>query len=152
VVLPIFSADLDAAQLAAMNRRLERFSDAMGNPTPANREASIALYGWTIRNFDRQGGLQGGWAPLSPRTVREKSRIGKQVPLVRSGHLRAGFVPFHSRDNAGVGNEVEYSKYHHFGTSRLPRRELLPRRGVVLEIGLRVYGQYVEREARRANG
>lgn len=148
---PVVSAQLDEQQLRAMNRKLERFAESIARPIEANRQASIALYGWTIRNFDRQGALQGGWAPLKPRTVREKARIGKQVPLVRGGHMRSGFTQFYSEENAGVGNEVSYSKHHHFGTSKMARRELLPRRDVVLQIGLKVYGAYVQRQVARAN-
>jgi phage gpG-like protein len=148
---PVISAQVDEAQLRAMNRKLERFAESIERPIEANRQASIALYGWTIRNFDRQGALQGGWAPLKPRTVKEKARIGKQVPLVRSGHMRSGFTQFYSDENAGVGNEVSYSKYHHFGTSKMARRELLPRRDVVLQIGLKVYDAYVKRQVARAN-
>lgn len=151
-VIPVPTVSLNEAQLAAATRRLEAFARAMGDMTPANREASIALYGFTLRNFDRQGGLQGGWAPLAESTIRQKQRIGKEQPLVRTGHMRAGFTSFYSRDNAGVGNEVTYSRYHHEGTSRLPKRELLPSRENVLQIGLKVYGQYVAREARKANG
>lgn len=149
---PFATVKLNEAQLAAANRRLEQFANAMADVTPANREASIALYGFTLRNFDRQGALQGGWKPLAPSTVRQKQRIGKEVPLVRTGHLRAGFTSFYSRDNAGVGNEVSYSRFHHEGTGRMPQRELLPTRENVLQIGLKVYGQYVAREARKANG
>lgn len=143
---------VNEAQLAAVNRRLERLAAAIQRPTEANREASIALYGFTLRNFDRQGQMQGGWKPLAPSTIRQKQRIGKEQPLVRSGHMRAGFTSFYSSENAGVGNEVEYSRYHHEGTDRLPQRELLPNRENTLKIGLKVYGQYVEREARKANG
>lgn len=153
MIAPVVSAKLDEAQQAAMNRKLERFADSIKHPIEANRQASIALYGWTIRNFDRQGSLQGGWAALHPSTVKQKARIGKQVPLVRSGHMRSGFTQFYSDENAGVGNEVEYSKYHHFGVPRrnLPRRELLPRRDVVLQIGLKVYDAYVVRQVAKAN-
>lgn len=133
------------------NARLERFAAAMRDPTPANRQASIALYGWTLRNFDRQGGIGVPWAPLHPKTVRQKQKIGKEQPLVRTGQLRANFTQGYSRDNAFVGNKISYSKFHHEGTSRLPQRELLPRREVVLDIGLKVYGQYVAREAAKAN-
>lgn len=149
---PLVSVRLNEQKLARLNLRLEKFARAISDLTPANREASIALYGFTIRNFDSQGGLQGGWSPLAERTVREKTRIGKEVPLVRTGALRSGFTSFYSRDNAGVGNELEYSKFHHFGTQRLPQRELLPNRENVLKIGIKVYGQYIEREARAANG
>lgn len=149
---PLVSAKLNEVQIAAMNRRLERFADAMDDHTPANREASIAMLGFTYRNFDRQGALQGGWKPLAESTVRQKQRIGKEQPLVRTGHMRSGFTSFYSRDNAGVGNEVSYSRHHHEGNGRLPQRELLPNRENVLKIGLKVYGQYVAREARKANG
>jgi phage gpG-like protein len=149
---PLVSAKVNEVQLAAMNRRLEQFAGAMRDVTPANREASIALYGFTLRNFDRQGALQGGWAQLAESTVRQKQRIGKEVPLVRTGALRSGFTSFYSRDNAGVGNELSYSRFHHEGTSRIPQRTLLPDRENVLRIGLAVYGQYVAREARKANG
>lgn len=144
--------EVNEAQRRAVERRLEQFARAMENPIEANREASIALYGFTIRNFQQQGALQGGWQPLAPSTIRQKQRIGKEQPLVRSGHMRAGFTSFYSRDNAGVGNEVSYSRFHHEGTSRLPQRELLPRRDAVLQIGINVYGKYVERKVREANG
>lgn len=152
MIMPVPTVALNDAQLAAAQRRLDGFARAMADQTPANREASIAMYGFTLRNFDRQGGLQGGWAPLADSTIRQKQRIGKEQPLVRSGHMRAGFTSFYSSENAGVGNEVTYSKFHHEGTSRMPRRELLPTRENVLQIGLKVYGQYVAREARKANG
>lgn len=148
---PFLSAEINQQKLRELNRRLDRFAVAMGDTTPANREASIALYGWTIRNFDRQGGLQGGWAPLAASTVREKQRIGKQQMLVRTGQLRQSFSGFFSRENAGVGTPIIYSRFHHEGAGRMPQRELLPRQDVVLQIGIRVYGQYVARKAREAN-
>ena len=144
-------AEVNERQLAAMNRKLERFARAMQDPTPANRQASIALYGWTLRNFNAKGTMQGGWAPLHPRTVKHKARIGKEQMLVRTGALRANFTQFYSADNAGVGNELSYSKYHHFGTSRMPQRRLLPDRRNVLKIGLKVYGLYVKRQSQVAN-
>lgn len=145
------AVEVNERQLAATNRKLERFARAMQDPTPANRQASIALYGWTLRNFNAKGAMQGGWVPLHPRTVKQKARIGKEQMLVRSGALRSNFTQFYSADNAGVGNELSYSKYHHFGTSRLPQRKLLPDRRHVLEIGLKVYGLYVKRQSQVAN-
>lgn len=148
---PVMSIEVNEDQLRTMNRRLESFAQSIAKPIEANRQASIALYGWTVRNFDKQGGLQGGWAPLRPRTIKQKAKIGKEVPLVRTGHMRSGFTQFYSDDNAGVGNEVEYSKFHHGGTANIPRRELLPRRDVVLQIGLKVYGAYVARQVAKVN-
>lgn len=147
----VVSVEMNQEQLQSLNRRLERFSESIERPIEANREASIALYGWTLRNFNRQGAFQGGWAPLAERTIQQKARIGKEVPLVRSGALRSGFTQFYTAENAGVGNEVRYSRYHHEGAENLPQRELLPRRDVVLQIGVRVYEAYVARQVARAN-
>lgn len=147
----VVSIEMDEEQLRSLNHRLERFADSIERPIEANRQASIALYGWTLRNFNQRGTLQGGWAPLAPRTIVQKARIRKEVPLVRSGAMRSGFTQFYSNDNAGVGNEVRYSRFHHEGTEHIPRRELLPRRDVVLRIGIRVYEAYIARQVARAN-
>lgn len=144
-------AGINQQQLAAMERKLERFARAIARPTEANREASVALYGFVARNFQREGSLVGGWAPLAPATVRQKARIGKERMLVRSGALKGSFVPFHSDVQAGVGSELEYSKYQHDGTATIPPRQLLPNREQTLDIGLRVYGQFVERKVAEAN-
>jgi phage gpG-like protein len=135
----------------AFERKLRKFEGRLRDRTPANRQVSVQMYAWTIRNFDREGALLGGWSPLAPKTVREKSRIGKQKMLVRTGALRNSLVPFYSNDNAGIGSELEYSEYHQKGTDDLPKREMLPTREVVQEIGLKVYNAYVARATREAN-
>lgn len=140
------------ADIARLNRKLERFAKEVREPTAANREASIALYGRVIRNFDQQGALFGRWVPLAIATVKEKQRIGKEQPLVRTGQMRQGFVPFYSADNAGVRNEVEHAYYHQHGTSRgLPARNMLPDRKTVIDIGVKIYTRHVERQTRQAN-
>lgn len=149
----MISAELNQQDLQRFNRKLDRLASKLHNPTQANRAASIALYGAVIRNFDNQNRAYGGWVPLSPRTVKEKLRIGKEVPLVRSGHLRQGFVPFYSADNAGVRNAVEYASVHHEGypPKNIPRRPLFPPRQAVLEVGMKVYGLYVEQQVKEAS-
>lgn len=146
------SAGVNQRNVRAFEKRLERFLGEMANPTTANRQASVQLYGWCIRNFDTEGGLVGGWVGLAPATIHQKERLGKEKMLVRTGTLRSGFEGFYSRENAGVRNDTEYAVFHHEGTRNMPRRELLPRRSVVLQICLEVYGNYVARAAKRANG
>lgn len=147
----MIEASVNQKQIEAMERKLERFARAIARPREANREASIALYGFVARNFQREGALVGGWAPLAPATAREKAKIGKERMLVRSGALKGSFVPFYSDVQAGVGSELEYSLYHHEGTDTIPARQLLPDRRQVLNIGLKVYGQYVARKVAEAN-
>lgn len=141
------------ADIARLERKLDSFARAVRHPTQANREASIALYGVTIRNFDKQGADFGAWAPLAAITIAEKARIGKEVPLVRTGHLRMGFTPFYSDDNAGVRNAVEYAAAQHEGvpSRNLPARNLLPTRPAVLDIGIKIYGRWIEKQAKAAN-
>lgn len=146
------SAQVNQRNVRAFEKRLERFLGEMANPTTANRQASIQLYGWCIRNFDSEGAFVGKWAELADSTIREKRRLGKEKMLVRTGELRAGFDAFYTRENAGVGNDVPHAIFHEEGTNTTPRRQLLPSRSTVLEIGLQVYGNYVARAAKRANG
>lgn len=141
------------SQIAAVNAKLEKLYGKLARPIVANKAASIALYGQVIRNFDADGAMYGLWAALAPATVRQKERIGKEKMLVRTGHLRAGFVPFHDDHNAGVRNEVEYAAAHQFGVPErnLPARNMLPPRDAVLETGIKVYQFYVAQAAREAN-
>lgn len=149
----MISATISGRSIQQVTRRLDRLQAAMEDTTQPNRQASIAMYGWLIRNYDREGALIGGWAPLAPRTVAEKKEIGKERMLVRSGALRQSYVPFHTKENAGVGSELSYSKPHQEGNParNLPARPMLPPRDVVLDIGIRVYGDYVRREVKKAN-
>jgi len=149
----VIDATISGKSIQEVNRRLDRFQAAMEDTTQPNRQASIAMYGWLIRNYDREGALIGGWAPLHPKTVAEKKELGKERMLVRSGALRQSYVPFYTKENAGVGSELIYSKPHQEGNParNLPARPMLPSREVVLDIGIRVYGDYVRRQVKVAN-
>jgi phage gpG-like protein len=148
----VISAQVNQRQIAALEKKLDRFGAAMRNATPANRRASIALYRWVIDNFDSQGSSlrSGPWPPLAESTVREKARIGKNQMLVRSGELRSSFSSFYSRTNAGVRNTAAHAEFHEHGTAKMPQRKLFPERQTTLEIALKVYGAYVEDLARKA--
>jgi phage gpG-like protein len=150
----MITAAINGKNIQDVIRRLNGFQAAMADATLPNRQASIAMYGWLIRNYDREGAAIGGWAPLSPKTIAEKKKIGKEKMLVRTGALRQSFLPFHSKENAGVGSDIVYSERHEKGdpSSNLPARPMLPPREVVLDIGLKVYSLYVAREAKKANG
>lgn len=129
--------------LAEKEAQFKRVASAVQNRQPANRRASVALYGWIIRDYDQEGGLIGGWAPLAPATVKEKARIGKEKMLVRTGRLRNSFRSFYDNDVAGAGSDVTYSEFHEEGTARIPKRSMLPPRDVALDIGIKVYDHYI---------
>jgi phage gpG-like protein len=131
---------------------LAKFADKLANPLIANKAVAVQLYSWTIRNFDAEGAEQSPpWPRLAERTIERKRRIGKERMLVISGQLRASLLPFWTRENAGIGSQLSYARYHEEGTATLPQRKLLPTRELVSSTGLRIYNHYVGTAARQAN-
>ncbi len=130
---------------------LSRAASKLRDRRIPNRAIGVKLHQWFTDNFDRDGGKVGGWPPLAASTIARKKRFGKEKMLVISGRLKNSFVQFSDNDRVGIGSEVPYSKFHQEGTKRLPRRELLPRRADVEDIGLKVYNFYVSRIAAEAN-
>jgi phage gpG-like protein len=94
-----------ASQVLKAKEKLQNFE------TP-NRLLSIALYSWTIRNFNTQGRTGGAtaWAPLAESTIRRKKKLGKTQPLVITGNLRQSFAPFYDSKIAGVGAQASAFK------------------------------------------
>lgn len=143
--------------------QLKRASEIVGGTEGANRRISVALYGWTLRNFNSQGrGVSGGqpWAPLAPSTIRRKKRMGKSQPLVISGNLRQSFNPFYDERYAGVGAQAsafagargDYALYLHEGTVNMPARNLLPTENVATMVARSVYGSIVASASRVGGG
>lgn len=147
-------ATSETERIRRLTQRLDRLTLRLKNPEQANREASIQLYGFVIKNFQQEGGLVGGWAPLAPATVKQKAKIGKELILVRTGQLKASFVPFHDVANAGVGTNLPYAVDHEKGVKsrNLPARHMLPPQKVATEIGIKVYNAFIKRELQEASG
>jgi hypothetical protein len=143
--------DVEAKELKKLEAKLDNFLEKIRRPEQANREASIQLYQFVIKNIDTGGRLVGGWAPLAPATIREKQRIGKEKPLIRTGQLRNSFVPFSSVDNGGVKSDLDYAADHEEGRPErnLPQRKLLPTQTQASKIGVKVYRDFIRREAMR---
>lgn len=143
--------------------QLKRASELVADTSIPNRQISVALYGWTLRNFNSQGrGADGGqpWAPLAPSTVKRKRKLGKSQPLVISGNLRQSFNPFYDQRYAGVGAQAsafagargDYALYLHEGTVNMPSRNLLPTPEVATLVAQKVYGAIVASAVRTMGG
>lgn len=132
------------------------FSDAY-DTVRANRQVSVYLYGWVIRNFNSGGRLQTPvWKPLAESTRQQKARQGYSLqPLLRTGHLRQSFAPFADAQVAGVGARasfgVDYAQVHQEGGGRVPQRDMLPPRDDALRYAVKVYQLQIE-TARRGAG
>jgi phage gpG-like protein len=136
---------------AALNT-LQRMVVATNDRRTPNRQLSVQLYGWVLRNFQQGGSLQSPvWRPLVASTLKQKQRKGySSKPLERSGHLRQSFRSFYDNEQAGVGSEVPYSQYHETGTRTLPQRAMLPSQQVALDYAIKVYDRWIAGIARSA--
>lgn len=123
-----------------------------------NRKIAIELYGWVIRNFDAEGGMQSPpWLPLKASTLKQKARLGfSPKPLIRTGHLRQSFAPFSTAAEAGVGAKasagVDYAEVHEEGTKdgHIPARPMLPTQQFALDTAVKIYGLEIAQLRRTA--
>lgn len=135
--------------LERLERKLMRLRAGVSDPTQANRQVSIALQAFVIRNFQLEGRLvAGGWAPLAPATIKEKRRIGKEKKLVRTGDLKNSFTPFFDKTTAGVGSDLSYAASHQFGLPErnLPARSMIPSPKQTAEISIKIYEQFIVKQ------
>lgn len=106
---------------------------------------SILALNWINKNFQSEGGMVGGWAPLSPNTLAGRgasyaeNEFGRLVRveklsatarrfanvvsgegsgriLQNTGYLRSSFVPSWTSEQASVGSPLDIALYHEKGT------------------------------------
>lgn len=107
-------------------KRLRQYATLVGNWRVANKKIAIQLYGWVLRNYETEGSLVGGWAPIARATAKGKSRKGySERILLRTGVLKNNYAFYSNEQEAGAGNKISYSLFHEEG---VPKRGLPPRR------------------------
>jgi phage gpG-like protein len=124
------SIEVDAkraiARLVAMKQRIHAFEPLFLYAKQILRLANAA-------NFSANGLPSGSaWAPLSPEYRAWKALHFPGAPkMVRSGALFNSLVNLAGPENtirptsAEFGTNVEYAKFHQYGTTRMPRRKLV---------------------------
>lgn len=70
---------------------------------------------WVLQNFELDGGLVGGWEPLSANTVAGR-KGGSSRPLQDTGNLRQSFDYAISGNMVRIGTSVQYASFHEEGT------------------------------------
>lgn len=136
----------------ALLRRLERFRSQVQRPLEAHREISVAYYQFVIRNFQLEGRLTPrGWKALQPATIRYKRKRGYDKKLVNTGELRGSFVPFFTKETAGVKSDLSYAADHQFGvpSRNLPARPMLPNEKQSAEIAIKIYRKFIDKQVKR---
>lgn len=129
---------------------LHRAATQIGDFTIPNRALAAQLYAETLRNFDNEANGGVPWAPLAESTIRSKAKKGYSRKLQNTGALRASFLPFSTRELAGVGalstrEHADISIVHEFGTDRIPARPMLPSESRAEQVALRVYQFYIDK-------
>ena len=113
-------------QSKRLKNKVNKIHSQLKQPAPAMKAVSIELDKWVHQNIESEGGLVGGWPSFyadNPRLKKDPS-----AKLLRdTGRLNSSFLPFSSKDNAGIGSDLPYSKPHDSGTDSLPQRRLLPK-------------------------
>lgn len=83
-------------------------------------------------NFLANGLPSGGWAPLSPKYGAWKSaHFPGEPPMIRTGKLFSSLVTLRGAPNdigrtrATFGTNIKYAKFHQYGTTKMPKREIV---------------------------
>lgn len=83
-------------------------------------------------NFMTNGLPSGGWKPLDPKYAAWKSaHFPGMPPMIRSGRLFSSLGNLRGNPNkidrtrAEFGTSVKYAKFHQYGTTRMPKREII---------------------------
>lgn len=88
-----------------------------------------------VNNFTTNGLPVGGWKPLSAKYGSWKSINFPGAPtMVRTGRLFSSLASLRGPENKSTNtemtfglasNEVEYAKFHQFGTTKMPKRKIV---------------------------
>lgn len=124
--------------------------DSIKNLSAVYAKVSIFLDRWVQSNFRTQGDKVGGWKKLAlggrRRKKGKKSTIDASAKILQdTGRLKASFLPFATRRNAGVGSELPYSKTHEKGIGHVPKRRILPVNKEVMPSVKKIVNKHVKR-------
>ena len=99
---------------------------------PVFRWAKRELGLMNAQNFTQNGLPAGGWSPLDPKYAAWKAVNFPGTPtMVRSGKLFNSLRSLNGGVNsiglkkATFGTDVEYAKFHQYGTTKMPKRKLV---------------------------
>lgn len=83
-------------------------------------------------NFSTSGMPVGGWAPLNADYSAWKAvHYPGRPPMQATGNLRASLTTLNGPANkiglkeAQFGTDVEYARFHQYGTTRMPKRQIV---------------------------
>ena len=118
--------------------RIQSMLTRLGNKARDRRELharwAILALNWINKNFQTEGRLAGGWAPLKPGTL--AGRRGRSGRILQdTGELRNSFVPRWTSEHASVGSPLQKALWHEKGTRPYVIRPKKPGGVLVFESG-----------------
>lgn len=112
--------------------KLDDMSDRADNFQPIFKKMRRDLEDAWTDNFAKLGSATGGWAPLDAQYGAWKSvHFPGRPPMIRSGKLFKSLgnlrgAPNEIRDGYAVfGTNVEYAKFHQYGTTKMSKRPVV---------------------------
>lgn len=94
--------------------------------------ARIDLQRANAENFNTSGLPVGGWSPLKPRYAAWKAIHFPGAPImVQDGKLFKSLTDLRGSPNkirrmeAEFGTKVDYAKFHQYGTTKMPKRQIV---------------------------
>ena len=115
----------DDALVAALNRLI----DKPERIEPALREIGEHLIESTQNRTAKQVDPNGeAWAPLSPKTIKQKAKSGQSNKILRGLGSLADTLNYQiSQNQLAFGSNMEYAATHQFGrlSANIPQRELI---------------------------
>ena len=111
---------------------LEDIADRGKDFRPVFRKIADDVAKSSAENFTTQGLPVGGWAPLDTQYAAWKSKHAPGAPpMIRSGNLfrsvsqSRGVALDINKHRASYGTKVEYAKFHQYGTTKMPKRQII---------------------------
>lgn len=143
----------DSRKLKRLASKSQAAALALKNLAPAMKRASVFLDRWVQDNFKTEGGNVGGWEPFA-YDGRPTGRQVEGVPVVDTtakllqdtGRLRASFMPWATKNNAGIGSDLPYAEFHNDGAG-VPERRILPERGEIDKEVYDILNEYINDSA-----
>lgn len=138
---------VDAKRAIKQMREMERRSKDF---RPVFRWAKKELEKANKANFTANGLPVGGWSPLDARYGAWKAREFPGQPIMQAtGRLFRSLASLDGspnrigRTSAEFGTEIEYAKFHQYGTSKMAKRQIVYEpRGFARTLG-RIVGQHI---------
>ena len=132
--------------ISKLKERHKKRLDDLKRMKPAYQKVSIYLDKWVQDNFKTEGGKVGKWPPFKAggRWVKGLGIDASAKLLQDTGRLKASYLPFATRNNAGIGSDLPYAKKHEEGDG-VPKRRTLPERGEVIDDAKAILDNHVKK-------